>query len=95
VNTPEVSRSSHHLNVRFPGVRNETLLMRLDRAGVAASAGSACQSGASEVSHVLEGMGLSPGEARESVRFSFGWNSTADEAIDAAAIVIDLIEELR
>ena len=95
VNTPETARSSHHLNVRFPGVRNETLLMRLDRAGVAASAGSACQSGASEVSHVLEAMGLSPGEARESVRFSFGWNSTADEAMDAATIVIDLIEELR
>ena len=82
VNTPETARSSHHLNVRFPGVRNETLLMRLDRAGVAASAGSACQSGASEVSHVLEAMGLSPGEARESVRFSFGWNSTADEAME-------------
>ena len=95
VNTPEAARSSHHLNVRFPGVRNETLLMRLDRAGVAASAGSACQSGASQVSHVLEGMGLSPGEARESVRFSFGWNSTADEAMDAAAITVDLIEELR
>jgi cysteine desulfurase len=95
VNTPEAGRSSHHLNLRFPGVRNETLLMRLDRAGVAASAGSACQSGASEVSHVLEGMGLSPGEARESVRFSFGWNNTADEATDAAAIVVDLVEELR
>jgi cysteine desulfurase len=95
VNTPEAGRSSHHLNVRFPGVRNETLLMRLDRAGVAASAGSACQSGASEVSHVLEGMGLSPAEARESVRFSFGWNSTADEAMDAAAVLVDLIEELR
>ncbi len=95
VNTPEMGRSSHHLNVRFPGVRNETLLMRLDRAGVAASAGSACQSGASEVSHVLEGMGLSPAEARESVRFSFGWNSTADEAIEAAAITGALIEELR
>jgi cysteine desulfurase len=95
LNTPEIRRSSHHLNMRFPGVRNETLLMRLDRAGVAASAGSACQSGASEVSHVLEGMGLSPGEARESIRFSFGWNSTADEAMDAAAIVVDLIEDLR
>ena len=74
VNTPESRRSPHHLNVRFPGVLNETLLMRLDLAGVAASAGSACQSGASEVSHVLEAMGLSPGQARESVRFSFGWN---------------------
>ena len=95
VNTPETDRSCHHLNVRFPGVRNETLLMRLDRAGVAASAGSACQSGASEVSHVLEWMGLSPGEARESIRFSFGWNSTTDEAMDAATMVIDLIEDLR
>jgi cysteine desulfurase len=95
VNTPEKNRSSHHLNVRFPGVRNETLLMRLDRAGVAASAGSACQSGASEVSHVLEGMGLSPAEARESVRFSFGWNSTPDEAVEAADIVTRLVEELR
>jgi cysteine desulfurase len=95
VNTPEPMRSPHHLNVRFPGVRNETLLMRLDRAGVAASAGSACQSGASEVSHVLEGMGLSPAQARESVRFSFGWNSTSDEAMDAAAIVVDLVEQLR
>jgi cysteine desulfurase len=95
VNTPEAGRSSHHLNVRFPRVRNETLLMRLDRAGVAASAGSACQSGASEVSHVLEAMGLTPQEARESVRFSFGWNSTADEAVEAAEIVVDLVEGLR
>jgi cysteine desulfurase len=95
VNTPEANRSSHHLNVRFPGVRNETLLMRLDRAGVAASAGSACQSGASEVSHVLEAMGLSPEEARESVRFSFGWNTTPDESVEAADIVVGLVEALR
>ena len=95
VNTPENNRSSHHLNVRFPGVRNETLLMRLDRSGVAASAGSACQSGASEVSHVLEAMGLTPHEARESVRFSFGWNSIPDEVVEAADIVIALVEELR
>jgi len=95
VNSPETSRSPQHLNVRFPGVRNETLLLRLDRGGVAASAGSACQSGASEVSHVLEGMGLSATEARESVRFSFGWDSTTDEAIEASEIVVRLIEELR
>jgi cysteine desulfurase len=95
VNTPETNRSPQHLNVRFPGVRNETLLLRLDRAGVAASAGSACQSGASEVSHVLESMGLEAGAARESVRFSFGWNSTSDEATEAADILFELIEELR
>jgi cysteine desulfurase len=88
-------RSPNHCNVRIPGVRNETLLMRLDRAGVAASAGSACQSGAATVSHVLEGMGLSPDEARECLRFSFGWASTLDEAEDAASIVAGLVESLR
>ena len=95
VNTPEYRRSPHHLNVRIPGVRNETLLMRLDRAGVAASAGSACQSGAATVSHVLEAMGLSADEARESVRFSLGWNSNADEIVEAADVVASLVEELR
>lgn len=94
-NTPVSGRSAHHLNVRIPGVRNETLLMRLDQEGVAASAGSACQSGAATVSHVLEAMGLTPREARESVRFSFGWSSTLDEATEAASIVVSLVGELR
>lgn len=95
INTPEKGRSSHHLNVRLPGVRNETLLMLLDQHGVAASAGSACQSGAATVSHVLEAMGLTPDQARESVRFSFGWTSTLEEADEAADIVIDIVDRLR
>ena len=95
INTPETSRSPHHLNVRFPRVRNESLLMRLDRNGVAASAGSACQSGAASVSHVLEAMGLSASAARESVRFTFGWNSTLAEAVEASDIVVRLVESLR
>ena len=94
VNTPADRRSPHHLNVRFPGVRNETLLMRLDARGVAASAGSACQSGAATVSHVLEAMGSSATEARESVRFSLGWTTTDDEVSSAAGIVIELVREL-
>jgi len=94
-NTPRVGRSSHHLNIRIPGVRNETLLMRLDQRGVAASAGSACQSGAAKVSHVLEAMGLTPDQARESVRFSFGWTSTMDDAIEAADIIVELVGKLR
>lgn len=95
LNTSADQRSAHHLNIRIPGVRNETLLMRLDRGGVAASAGSACQSGAATVSHVLEAMGLTPNQARESVRFSFGWTSTLDEVVEAADLVVDLVGELR
>jgi cysteine desulfurase len=95
VNTPKTGRSSHHLNVRFPGVRNETLLMLLDQSGVAASAGSACQSGAATVSHVLEAMGLTPDQARECVRFTFGWTSTLEEADRAATVVTDIVTRLR
>ena len=94
VNTPADGRSRHHLNVRFPGVRNETLLMLADQYGVAASAGSACQSGAATVSHVLEAMGLSPEEARECVRFTFGWTSKLDEAEEAADIVAGIARRL-
>ncbi len=95
VNTPLEARSSHHLNLRIPGVRNETLLLRLDRSGVGASAGSACQSGAARVSHVLEAMGLSAVEARECVRFSFGWTTTSSEVAEAADVVLELVDELR
>jgi cysteine desulfurase len=75
-------------------VRNETLLMLADQYGVAASAGSACQSGAATVSHVLEAMGLSPEEARECVRFTFGWTSKLDEAEEAADIVAGIARRL-
>jgi cysteine sulfinate desulfinase/cysteine desulfurase-like protein len=44
---------------------------------------------------VLEAMGLTASEARESVRFSFGWTSTRDEADRAAQVVIKLVGELR
>lgn len=73
-----------HSHLRIPGIHNETALIRLDRAGVAASAASACQSGATTVSHVLTAMGLTAREARECLRFSFGWSSTAADAEVAA-----------
>jgi cysteine desulfurase len=73
-----------HAHLRFPGLHNETVLIRLDRAGVAASAASACQSGATTVSHVLTAMGFSTREARECLRFSFGWSSTPADAEAAA-----------
>jgi cysteine desulfurase len=95
VNTPLEASGPHILNVRIPAVRNETLLLRLDQAGVAASAGSACQSGAATISHVLEAMGRTAVEARESIRLSLGHTSTHDEVVDAAAIVVSLAGELR
>jgi cysteine desulfurase len=84
-----------HAHVRFPGIRNETLLIRLDRLGVAVSVGSACASGAATVSHVLTAMGLPPEVARESLRFSFGWTSTVEDGVTAARLVLEALEGLR
>ena len=65
-------RAPHILNLSVPGVDNESLLMALDLAGVAASGGSACQSGAVEPSHVLVAIGASPDLAAGAVRMSLG-----------------------
>lgn len=82
------------LSVRFPGCRSEDLLLLLDRAGLACSAGSACASGAVTPSHVLLAMGRTPAEARETLRFSLGHGSTAadvEAAIDAVGHALQVL----
>lgn len=86
------ARLAQHSHIRIPGAHNETVLIRLDRAGVAASAGSACQSGATVSSHVLAAMGMSAEEARECLRFSFGWNSTPDEVSPLVRAVVAAVD---
>ena len=71
------------LNVGFPGLDGDALLMQLDLAGVAASLGSACASGATEPSPSLVAMGVPADRLRSSVRFSLG-ASTTEAEIDAA-----------
>ena len=71
----------------FPGVSGEILLAALDLEGIAASSGSACASGTTKPSSVLLAMGLSPEEARGTLRFSFGW-TTRPEEIDRLLAVV-------
>ena len=71
-------------SVALPGTAAETLVIALDLAGIAVSAGAACSSGRVGASHVLEAMGVAPGIARAAIRVSLGWNST--EA-DVAAFI--------
>lgn len=94
-NGSAVKRLPGHLNLFFPGISAELLLILLDQAGIAASAGAACASGALEPSHVLLAMGCSEREARSSLRFSFGWENTEEEVREAAAIVIDRANKLK
>ena len=95
INGATEARLVQHSHVRIPGVRAETLLIRLDQAGVAAAAGSACQSGAVGVSHVLAAMGVDETAATECVRFSFGWPSLPEDGDVAAARVAATVAELQ
>lgn len=77
-------------NLAFPHIDGETLLLQLDLAGVAASHGSACSSGALEPSRVLLNMGLSRKQARSSLRFSFSRMNTLEEVERATDAIIRL-----
>lgn len=83
------------LNVAFSGIKSETLLIRLDLAGVMASAGSACSAGSIEPSHVLLACGMTAKQVQESVRFSFSTMNTPQEAVEAARRVREAVEFLR
>lgn len=77
------------------GVEGESLLMRLDLEGVAASSGSACTSGSLEPSHVLLACGLPVGLARSALRLSLGASTTEAEVERVLAILPPIVERLR
>ncbi len=74
-------RAPHILNVSVPGTDSESLLMALDLRGIAASGGSACQSGSISPSHVLTAIGVRPDLASAAIRMSLGVLTT-DHCID-------------
>ncbi|HYU53790.1 MAG TPA: cysteine desulfurase family protein [Gemmatimonadaceae bacterium] len=65
-------RAPHIVNVSVPGTDSESLLMALDLRGIAASGGSACQSGSVTPSHVLTALGIRPDLASAAIRMSLG-----------------------
>jgi cysteine desulfurase len=79
-------------NFAIPGIPFDVLPAALDLAGVAASTGSACASGALKRSHVLEALGAGDGAA---MRFSWGSASTEEESVCAAECLIAVIKEAR
>ena len=82
-----VGRLPGNAHLLFPGAPSESLLFLLDQAGISASAGSACQAGIAEPSHVVQALGRSEGEARSVIRFTLGRTSSAAD-VDALLAVI-------
>lgn len=88
-------RAPHILNIGIPGADSEALLMHLDLAGVAASGGSACSTGAMEPSHVLTAMGVPRSLALGSIRLSLGHDTTAADLERAVAVFPKVVEKVR
>ncbi len=82
-------------NLSFPGVQGDELLIALDLAGIAASHGSACSSGALEPSRILTSMGLPPQMARSSLRFSLCRDTTSEEIDRAITVISEVVKTLR
>ncbi len=88
-------RLANTLNVSFPGLDGEGLLIALDLAGLAVSSGSACMVGSVVPSHVLLAMGVAPEIAQATVRFSLGKGTTAAEIDEALARIAGVLARLR
>ena len=83
------------VSVCFEGVTGEQLLIELDRAGICASAGSACTAGSGDPSHVLRAMGVPAKLARGALRLSVGEYNTPEEIEYILSVLPDMINRLR
>jgi len=95
VNGSIENRLPNTTNIRFDGIEGEAIVIALDLRGYAVSSGSACSSGAVEPSHVLLAMGLTPEDARSSVRLSLGPENTESEVDGLIEAVEASVAHLR
>ena len=88
-------RLPNNLNVSFPGVEGESILLQLDLDGFAASSGSACSTGSTEPSHVLTAIGLDPDTAHSTLRLSLGQSNTEEQIDNIARTIEEITARLR
>jgi cysteine desulfurase len=95
VHGTEGRRTPHLLNVGVPGLPRDILPVALDQEGIAASAGSACRSGSTEVSPALEALYGDEGARVAPLRFSLGWTTTRPEVERAVGRIPEVVERIR
>jgi len=93
VNGSPKHHTPHILSVTFPGIDNERLMMQLDEAGVMAAVGSACSASSAEPSHVLSAIGLTKEDARSTLRFSFGRETTPADLKFVLGLIIKVTSD--
>lgn len=88
-------RLANNINLRFSSIEGESIVLGLDSEGIAASSGSACSSMSGEASHVLLAIGLTPEEARGSIRFSLGKHNTEEDVAYILEVLPKVVKRLR
>ena len=88
-------RLPNNINFCFRFVEGESVLIMLDQAGICASSGSACTSGAIDPSHVLRAIGLNDEMAHESLRLTLSYENTKEEIDTVVGELKRIVERLR
>ncbi len=91
----EVARLPNTSSVVFPGCDRQSLQMAFDLRGLACSTGSACASGSSQPSHVLQAMGLPEAWVQGGLRFSNSFETTEEEVDRAVQIIVETTRHLH
>lgn len=94
INTPDES-VYNTLNVSFPGIEGESMLLELDANGICVSTGSACSSDSLDASHVMMAMGRDHLQAHGSLRLSLGKDNTEEEIDYAVRVIEQSIKRIR
>jgi cysteine desulfurase len=95
VNSGEAARLWNTVSLCLPAHENTRWVTRLDKLGFEVSTGSACASGSSAPSHVLAAMGLTPEEARRTIRVSSGWETTRADWRALAEAIVNVWQQLQ
>lgn len=89
------NRVGSNINVRIKGVKGQDVVAMADQYGICISAGSACNEGNAEPSHVLKAIGLTDEEALSSIRITLGYENTEEEIDYCCDIFPKIINRLR
>lgn len=92
LNGSATKRIANNIHISIPGIDNEWLLIKMDEAGIAAAAGSACSASDETPSSVLRALGLNDTSSRQSVRFSLGRQTTRAELVKCLKVLATLIK---
>ena len=95
LNGDKNQRLPNNVNIRFNGIRSESIVLRLNAEGISCAAGSACSSKSKHPPYAMLALGLSEEEVQSAIRLSIGTENKLDEVDDVVEALEDNIAMFR